>query len=48
MQRLPSLALDKVRSAGIIAKDAIMHVPVDMLQTGKRFSCINNLITSAR
>lgn len=45
MQRLLSLALDKVRAAGVIAEDvvlaivdAVMGFAVDMLQTGKRLS----------
>ena len=52
MQRLLSLALDKVRAAGIIAEDAVlaildavMSLAVDMLQTGKRLAHINHLIT---
>ena len=52
MQRILSLALDKVRAAGILVEgavlalvDTVMSVAVDMLQTGKRLSCINNLIT---
>ena len=53
MQRLLRLVLDKVRAAGFIAEsavltliDAIMSIAVDMLQTGKRLSQINNM-TSA-
>jgi hypothetical protein len=53
MQRLLSLALDKVRAAGIIAEcavlalvDAVMSVAVDMLQTGKRLTHVNNLTTA--
>ncbi len=45
MQRLLSLALDKVRAAGIIAEDAVLAIvdavmgfAVDMLQTGKRLA----------
>ena len=52
MQRLLSLALDKVRTAGIIAEDAVlaildavMSLAVDMLQTGKRLAHINHLVT---
>jgi len=52
MQRLLNLAFIKVRAAGIIAEDAILTIidtvmgfAVDMLQTRKRLSQINNLIT---
>ena len=54
MQRLLGLALNKVRAAGIIAEDAVlalvdavMSVAVDMLQSGKRLTHVNNLITAA-
>lgn len=54
MERLLSLALDKVRSAGIIAEntvvaivDAVMGFAIDMLQSGKRSSRIANLITAS-
>ena len=54
MQRLLGLALAKVRAAGIVVEDAvlalvdaIMSVAVDMLQTGKRLTHVNNLITAA-
>jgi hypothetical protein len=50
MQRLLSLALDKVRAAGFIAEsavlaliDAVMSIAVDLLQTGKRLSQINKM-----
>ena len=53
MQRLLSLALNKVRAAGIIAEDAVlalvdavMSVAVDMLQIGKKLSHINNQSTA--
>jgi hypothetical protein len=53
MQRLLSLALDKVRPAGIIAEDAVlaivdavMSLAIEMLQTGKRPSSIRSLITT--
>ena len=53
MQRLLGLALNKIRAAGIIAEDAVlalvdavMSVAVDMLQTGRRLSHINDLITA--
>lgn len=51
IQRLLSLALDKVRSAGVVDEDsvlalvdAVMSIAVDILQTGKRLASINNLI----
>jgi len=54
MQRLLSLALDKVRAAGVIAEsavltivDAVMGFAVDMLQTGKRLSHVTNIITAS-
>ena len=53
MQRLLSLALNKVRAAGILAEDtvlalvdAVMSVAVDMLQSGKKLSQNKNLITA--
>ena len=52
LQRLLSLALDKVRAAGIIAEDAVLAIvdavmgfAVDILQTGKRLAHSTNLIT---
>jgi|GEM_PF-5367511 len=52
MQRLLNLALDKVKTAGIIADDAVraivdavMGLAVDMLQTGKRLAHSMNMIT---
>ena len=54
MHRLLSLALDKVRAAGIIAEDAVLAIvdavmgfAVDMLQTGKRLAHVKNLITAS-
>jgi len=54
MQRLLSLALDKVRAAGVIAEsavlaivDAVMDFAVDMLQTGKRLAHVKNLISAS-
>jgi hypothetical protein len=54
MQRLLTLALEKVRNAGTIAEDAIltvvdavMSLAIDMLRTGKRLSCINNITTTS-
>ena len=54
MHRLLSLALDKVRAAGIIAEDAVLAIvdavmgfAVDMLQTGKRLAHIKNTITTS-
>jgi len=53
MQRLLWLTFAKVREAGIIAEDVIlalidtvMGFALDMLQTGKRLSQINRLITT--
>ncbi len=52
MQRLLSLALDKVRAAGMIAEDAVlaiidtvMGLAVDMLQTGKKLAHNKNLVS---
>jgi hypothetical protein len=52
MERLLSLALNNVRSAGIIAEnavvaivDAVMGFAIDMLQSGKKVIRITNLIT---
>lgn len=52
MHRLLSLALHKVRAAGIIAEDAVLTIvdavmgfAVDMLQTGKKLACSRNQIT---
>ncbi|MGI6655224.1 MAG: IS4 family transposase [Desulfobulbus sp.] len=54
MERLLSLALDKVRSAGIIAEnaivaivDAVMGFAIDMLKSGRRVACITNLTTGS-
>ena len=54
MQRLLSLALGKVRAAGIIAEDAVlaivdavMGVAIETLQTGKRLSEIRPIITAS-
>ncbi|MDY0281524.1 MAG: hypothetical protein RBR35_13300 [Salinivirgaceae bacterium] len=54
MQRLLSLALDKVRAAGVIAEDAVLAIvdavmgfAVDMLQTGKRLARITDIITES-
>ena len=54
MQRLLSLALDKVRATGVVAEsavlaivDAVMGFAVDMLQTGKRLAHVKNLITAS-
>ena len=48
------LALDKARAAGFIAEsavlalvDAVMSIAVDMLQTGKRLSQINNITSES-
>lgn len=54
LQRLLSLAMDKVRSAGIIAEDVvlalvdtIMSAAVDMIQKSRRGSTVNNTITAS-
>jgi len=54
MQRLLSLALNKVWATGIIAEDAVltlvdavMSVAVDMLQTSKRFVNDKNIILAS-
>ena len=54
MQRLLSLALDKVRATGVVAEsavlaivDAVMVFAVDMLQTGKRLAHVKNLIPAS-
>lgn len=54
MQRLLSLALHKVRAAGVIAEDAVLAIvdavmgfAVDMVQTGKRLVRVTNLITAS-
>jgi len=54
MQRLLSLALDKVRATGVIAEsavlaivDAVMGFAVDMLQTGKRLAHVKNLMPAS-
>jgi hypothetical protein len=54
MQRLLSLALDKVRGTGIIVEDAVlavvnavMGIAIEMLQNGKRLSGISHIITAS-
>jgi hypothetical protein len=54
MQRLLNLALDKVRTAGILAEDAVLAIvdavmgfAVDMLQTGKRWAQSKKVITAS-
>ena len=54
MQRLLSLALDKVRPAGIIAENTVfaivgvfMGFAVDILKTRKRLAHVKNLITAS-
>ena len=51
-QRLLSLAMEKIRSAGIVTEDvalalvdSVMSIAIDMLQTGQRLYRINNAIT---
>ena len=52
-QRLLSLAMEKIRSAGIVTEDvalalvdSVMSIAIDMLQTGRRFCQNNNAITA--
>jgi hypothetical protein len=51
-QRLLSLAMEKIRSAGIVTEDvalalvdSVMSIAIDMLQTGRRVCQNNNAIT---
>ena len=53
MQRILSLAMEKIRSAGIVTEDvalalvdSIMNIAIDMLQTGQRLIRHNNVITA--
>ena len=53
MQRILSLAMEKIRSAGIVAEDVmltlvdtIMSTAIDLLQTGQRLFRNNNLVTA--
>jgi hypothetical protein len=53
LQRLLSLAMEKIRSVGIVAEDVIlalvdtvMGVAVDMLQSGQRLFQNNNVIVA--
>lgn len=53
LQRVLSLALEKIRSAGIVTEDvalalvdSIMNIAIDMLQTGQRLFQQNNVITT--
>jgi hypothetical protein len=52
-QRLLSLAMEKIRSAGIVTEDvalalvdSVMSIAIDMLQTGRRVCHNNNAITA--
>ena len=52
-QRLLSLAMEKIRSAGIVTEDvalalvdSVMSIAIDMLQTGRRVCQNNNAITA--
>ncbi len=54
MQRILSLAMAKIRSAGIVTEDvalalvdSIMNIAIDMLQTGQRLFRHNNVITAS-
>ncbi len=53
LQRILSLAMDKIRSAGIVTEDvvlalvdSIMNTAIDMLQTGQRLLQNNSVITT--
>lgn len=53
MQRILRLAMEKIRSAGIVTEDvalalldSIMNIAIDMLQTGQRLFRHNNAITA--
>ena len=53
MQRILSLAMEKIRSAGIVTEDvalalvdSIMNIAIDMLQTGQRLFRQNAVITA--
>ncbi len=53
MQLILSLAMEKIRSAGIVTEDvalalvdSIMSIAIDMLQTGQRLCRHNNVITA--
>jgi len=53
LQRILSLAMEKIRSAGIVTEDvalalvdSIMNIAVDMLQTGQRLFRNNNVIAT--
>jgi len=52
MQRIRGMALEKIRSAGIVTEDSvidlidsIMNIALGMLQTGQRLFVKNNPIT---
>lgn len=52
LQRILSLAIEKIRSSAIVAEDvllafveSIMNIAIDMLQTGQRLSKYNHAIT---
>ena len=53
LQRLLSLAMEKIRSAGVVTEDvalalvdSVMSIAIDMLQTGQRLFRNNNAITA--
>ena len=53
LQRILSLAMEKIRSAGIVTEDvalalvdSIMNIAIDMLQTGQRLFRNNSVITT--
>ncbi|MDP3480674.1 MAG: transposase [Desulfoprunum sp.] len=54
LQRILSMAMDKIRSAGIVTEDvalalvdSIMNIAIDLLQTGQRLFRHNNAITGS-
>lgn len=54
LQRILSMTIQKIRSAGIVAEDvalalvdSIMSVAIGMLQTGQRLLRLNNAITAS-
>ncbi|HDK17084.1 MAG TPA: IS4 family transposase [Nitrospirae bacterium] len=53
LQRLLSLAMEKIQSIGIVTEDialalvdSVMSVAIEMLQTGQRLFCNNNVVTT--
>ena len=53
LQRLLSLAMEKIKSIGIVTEDvalalvdSVMSIAIDMLQTGQRLHLNNNVVTA--